>query len=115
MKPHKHAALIHAWAEGNEIECYDFENKQWHASNTPSWLGHLHYRVKLKEPEWYENIPEHGVLCWVSDALTTPSTNSRLRIVKDVYKDGFRTMDGTPWVYATPLTNDEIRQFLRGE
>ena len=65
MTRHKHANLIHLWAEGAEIEV---ENQygRWE-KRIPYWNESSNYRLKPKEPDWWEDIPEHGVLCWVSD------------------------------------------------
>ena len=44
-KPHKHAALIHAWADGAEIQklCGD----GWYDdSDTPEWYEDSEYRIK---------------------------------------------------------------------
>jgi len=113
MKPHKHAALIHAWAQGAEIEWLC--GNEWLPITNPHWHEDRDYRIKPKEPEWYENIPEHGVLCWVK--LAGESCNTRKRIASIIEYDAkvshFYCINGGTWKYATPLTNDEIRQFLR--
>ena len=44
MKPHKHANLIKAWADGAEIECWF--NDHWEFRAYPSWTPHLDYRLK---------------------------------------------------------------------
>ena len=41
--PHKHAALIHAWADGAEIEFLDHET--W-VCTSPSWNQTHQYRIK---------------------------------------------------------------------
>lgn len=50
MKPHKHAALIKAWADGAEIELYDGGVGQWLLSPTPRWYNECQYRIK-SEPK----------------------------------------------------------------
>lgn len=50
MKPHKHAELIHAWADGAEVERLT-EIGDWLPDNdTPEWLEDVVYRIKPKEP-----------------------------------------------------------------
>jgi hypothetical protein len=44
--PHKHAKLIHAWAEGAEIEEYDNEDAEWTLVRLPDWLTTERYRIK---------------------------------------------------------------------
>lgn len=49
MKPHKHADLIHAWADGAEIE-YLHEGVWW-LTTTPQWHEDTQFRIKPKEKE----------------------------------------------------------------
>lgn len=42
--PHKHAALIKAWADGAEIE--SMECNGWRTSKTPMWFSEIEYRIK---------------------------------------------------------------------
>ena len=54
MKPHKHAALIHAWADGAEIQ--KFCGDGWYDdSDTPEWYEDVKYRIKprtVKREGW---------------------------------------------------------------
>lgn len=43
--PHKHAALIKAWAEGAEIENRSHGTCKWLAG-TPGWSMYCEYRIK---------------------------------------------------------------------
>lgn len=50
-KPHKHAALIKAWADGAEIEFYNKDSihavdRIWISARHPSWDVNLEYRIK---------------------------------------------------------------------
>ena len=104
---HKWADLIIDWAEGAEIEFNSVENSDdigWlDCTVSPVWgCESLKFRRKPKEPAWWENIPEHGVLCWVSD-IDESTRNVIDRIT--VKNDG--------WRYITPLTNEEIEAFKR--
>lgn len=115
MKPHKHAELIKAWADGAQIQ--RLRENTWLDTNNPQWDPKIEFRIKPEEPQWYENIPEHGVLCWVRDHRVD---KPRIRVI-DRY--GHHSIDfrffavggEAGWKYATPLTNDEIKQFLRSE
>ena len=44
--PHKHAALIKAWADGAEIEYKYFRSGQWIQIGTPNWDATVEYRIK---------------------------------------------------------------------
>ena len=45
MKPHKHAELIKAWADGAEIEA-KLEDGSWGDALNPCWFNHSEYRIK---------------------------------------------------------------------
>lgn len=47
-KPHKHAALIKAWADGAEIEYLPSESTRWRLVTSPCWDGNGDYRIKPK-------------------------------------------------------------------
>ena len=47
MTRHKHADLIHAWAEGAEIE-YQSASGNWNKIAFPQWDGDWKYRIKPK-------------------------------------------------------------------
>lgn len=61
---HKHADLIHAWAEGAEIQYNVGDGCGWHdyeaASTAPSWDECCQYRIK---PE-----PKPDVVCYFTAA-----------------------------------------------
>jgi hypothetical protein len=57
MKPHKHAELIKAWADGAEIESKPqfADDEEWRSDHCPRWysLG-VDYRIKPKpQPDFY--------------------------------------------------------------
>lgn len=56
MKPHKHAELIKAWADGAEIEFRWEPTQGWRTSTNPHWEPECEYRLK---PE-----PKPDVRCW---------------------------------------------------
>ena len=47
-KPHKHAALIKAWADGAEIEYLPSESTIWRLVTLALWEGNGDYRIKPK-------------------------------------------------------------------
>lgn len=53
MKPHKHAELIKAWADGAEIEVLD--KGIWYWASSPQWYPEWQYRIK---PEPKPDVPE---------------------------------------------------------
>ena len=111
MNRHKHADLIHAWAEGATIQYMDDE--AWVTVDTPMFKYDTEYRIKPEGGEWWENIPKHGVLCWVDHY----SRNARQHIglVTDYKLYDVQPYRGDGWKakYATPLTNEEIERFKR--
>ena len=97
---HKWADLIHLWAEGAEIQCNINEHSGdfgWLDDDEPCWHSeNLKFRVKPKEPEWWENIPEHGVL------IRSNRTGSIYVTHTTLYPEEY-----------TPLSNEEIERFKR--
>jgi hypothetical protein len=64
MKPHKHAELIKAWADGAEIEAFDSCIDSWTKASSPSWGNQIEYRIKPeRKPDVvrYARIKEHHV------------------------------------------------------
>lgn len=47
-KPHKHAELIKAWADGAEIEFFSKMHNEWQqiSVSSPSWFIDIEYRIK---------------------------------------------------------------------
>lgn len=45
-KPHKHADLIKAWADGAEIEARGDGYGGWNVVNNPFWFDYMEYRIK---------------------------------------------------------------------
>jgi hypothetical protein len=52
---HKHADLIHAWADGAQIQWKDpkYDNP-WDSIKTPAWFEDIEYRIK---PEPMPDVP----------------------------------------------------------
>jgi len=59
-KPHEHAELIRAWADGAEIQWRGKGELDWADANEPSWFDFLEYRIKPQpKPEpvtWYQVV-----------------------------------------------------------
>lgn len=105
MKPHKHAELIKAWADGAEIEVKT-NMFGWATIDSPTWAGDAEYRIKPKPKHWYENIPPQGILCWVWDGEET----KKKYIVQIVLRKGeseWYVTQSNWWSNATPLTRKE--------
>ena len=65
---HKHAELIHAWADGAEIQIFSKLFKEWRFISEPDWNKDYQFRIKpepmrelsdeevdkiLKQHDWY--------------------------------------------------------------
>jgi hypothetical protein len=63
MKPHKHAELIKAWADGAEIEqskLYEDGRQEPWVNFTGVWLDNFYYRIKRKpKPNVVKYIKAH--------------------------------------------------------
>lgn len=111
MTPHKHRDLIIQWADGAKIQLQN-ESGVWIDLDTPNWEPYLTYRIK-PTPQWHDNIPKHGVLCWVWDK---EDGNGRfIEIIMRYERPKFYDVRDTDWKFAEPLTDQEIKQFLRGD
>lgn len=81
MKPHKHAELIKAWADGAEIEVFDKILNSWFdvIDDAPIFFEHNEYRIK-PEPKpdvvMYSRVlsvqkhKDGAYYAWVSNAYT---------------------------------------------
>ena len=57
-KPHKHAELIKAWADGEVIQFYDVLREKWKdCDEAPRWFDNNQYRIK-PEPS---DLEKYGV------------------------------------------------------
>ncbi len=66
-----------------------------------------------KEPKWYENIPDGGVLCWVKDGEGKEFNKYPEMVIN--YCDDSTHFFETPnesWMYADPLTKTQIQMFM---
>jgi hypothetical protein len=64
MKPHRHSALIHAWADGAEIQVYSCG--YW-IDIEPTWNGCDEYRIK-PEKEYPKSTLDYNDLCRIVNA-----------------------------------------------
>jgi hypothetical protein len=65
------------------------------------------------EPKWYENIPEQGVLCWVSDIyMDTKKMIYLVNKYNEANEFKFSYGNASCWRYATPLTKAEALQYI---
>jgi|SRR6185369_15868998 hypothetical protein len=62
-KPHKHAELIHKWADGFEIEFKDEADGKWkRPPGVPQWNEATEYRIK-PEPQYPKtNISDQQIM-----------------------------------------------------
>ena len=81
MKPHKHAELIKAWADGVEVQ-YNNCTQGWIDCINPAWHEGNEYRIKPAAPKWPETtmtycqlefayLNEGGATSWNSHAART--------------------------------------------
>jgi hypothetical protein len=50
MKPHKHAEIIKAWADGAQIQYKSILTPKWSDISDPAWENVNEYRIKPKPP-----------------------------------------------------------------
>ena len=89
-KPHKHAKLIKAWADGAEIEYQSLGGGTWHKASTPTWGEGFEFRVKPPE------VLLEGVLLEIGQRIYYHGLNQNApkeRIVTDFKDYQIRTKD----------------------
>ena len=77
---HIHADLIHAWADGAEIEIRRSKNTPWERTETPKWYFEFEYRIKQEPvPDVVSNfeVTKDGSV-WL-----TPLLHSNIRLTFD--------------------------------
>ena len=67
-----------------------------------------------REPEWYENIPEKGILCWVHDYDQEAKVHINIinKYLYDYLQLKFKSTTKVNWRYAKPLTEEEVKEYL---
>lgn len=68
-KPHKHAELIKAWADGESIQvrpdCKDLTESDWmDIILPPQWLNNFQYRIKPVKKSRGQLLAEAQDYCW---------------------------------------------------
>lgn len=64
----------------------------------------------IKKEKWYENIPDGGVLCWCGDGESDKESVGQ--VTEKGGANGYYTASHKHWIYATPLTKQEIQVFM---
>lgn len=109
-KPHKHAEVIKAWADGEEIQVKAEGRSIWEDcdENRPAWLEYNEYRVKPREfPK--SSLP-YQTLCEIWNAqLNVPcnegTATRALRVCADMAVKQ----------YIMDLEKEAAQRILRGE
>lgn len=112
-KPHKHAEVIKAWAEGYEIQVMQKGSKQWIDAISPivAWYEDYEYRIK-PEPKYvpftFEDakyfigktvINKKSGSLHIITSLFKPSEEIRIRSTcysLKAFLDDFTFLDGSP-------------------
>lgn len=94
--PHKHAALIKAWADGAEIQWREsfLDDGEWRATLFPSWEPDLEYRIK---PEPKPDIVRYAKASFCRDSVGsyTRSNTSTWWSMEKAWDDNIKaTFDG---------------------
>ena len=65
MTRHEHADIIHAWADGAEIQRRENSCVAWTDTHNPQWIAGVEYRIKprtVKHEGWVNIYRMHGVI-----------------------------------------------------
>lgn len=85
-KPHKHAEVIKAWADGAEIECRcPVNNSGWSPTNAPYWFEDYEYRVKPQPKKYKVDVwlafNSKGVVVFMYDSRPPLATYDDFHVV----------------------------------
>ena len=80
---HKHADLIHAWADGAEIQCKSHKNDKWEDVGTPAWGEHFFYRIKPETKKDFVHEFRIGMYKQVSHGVRLEIGHNNLRLIFD--------------------------------
>lgn len=84
LVPHKHAAIIKAWADGACIEVRHTPDGMWRRGTNPAWSVHNEYRVKVdQKPDitlWAKMDAKAGSQTLFLTEIKTPMDNVRLTV-----------------------------------
>jgi hypothetical protein len=95
------------YIDGNQILfCENTGTDPFRFNNESLYSCWNAYERFQKEVNWWDNIPEEGVLCWVSDTNKNLKSNPSIVKRKD-FGGNFITTNGTPWFYATPVQPED--------
>ena len=72
MKPHKHAEVIKAWADGAEIECLN-KHSQWVECPEPFWMEEIKYRIKGKDIVVFCDVSPTQISLMLNAQLARPN------------------------------------------
>lgn len=77
--PHKHAELIHAWADGSEIEVWNEDAGRWEETICPIWNIKAEYRIKPEpKPDIIETVAIRPSKAYGVILVASLKTNLRL-------------------------------------
>jgi hypothetical protein len=84
---HKHAELIHAWADGAEIQIKTvYYDKVWLDDLNPSWGEHSEYRIKPEpKPDVidYACVTKHAINNFMPNIEWTVKKWANLKLIFD--------------------------------
>lgn len=87
-KPHIHAEIIKAWADGATIQFSTDDGYSWLTTNSPTWDSNYQYRVK-PEPKadvvYYANVYKTSLGRFHDTLSQLPRYNESLGILKFTY------------------------------
>jgi len=103
----QHFKARKAFAEGKLIEYLVPQRQGWTPTTTPHWQEGFKYRPKSNQ--WYNNIPEKGILCWVWNN-ELGGRKKEARYIKWKKSNDFICIEEIQWKHAEPVKSEECFQ-----
>lgn len=84
MKPHKHAEIIKAWADGAEIETRPYSDAGWFPLKEPQWHLTREYRVKPEpKPDVVHTVKARSSGFCIFNSNTRSVSEANLKLTFD--------------------------------
>lgn len=82
-KPHKHAELIKAWADGAEIEMFARPFGKWMEDDNPSWDVDSEYRIKPEKVYPKSSLSDQEIVGMLNQNRGQCQSITMARIIAD--------------------------------
>jgi hypothetical protein len=93
----------------------DFDGNQVDLKGNPVTFSFLNPEIwsEYKEPQWYDNIPNEGVLCWLSSDVTDKKLIAGVVIRYENHGKPLFHTNFSSYYHATPVKPEECYKEIK--